>query len=181
MSIGKLYFIKFYDIVLEEEVIDLKKSIRVLIICGIVILGLVLIAGMFLYFNSPKYLIKNEKIERVYIYHNELERELYEFTDDEKVELTDAIRELNIGKSVSDDEYESLTGGPWFSFFCEMKNGKTVQLYAVGKYLHINSVPFEIDKESQSRFSSLHSSVEDKILPISPDLLEEIMNKRENS
>lgn len=158
----------------------MKKGIKTLVISVCTILTLALVAALFLYFNSPKYVIKNDTVERVYIYHNELERELYEFNEEEKTLLNDAIRDVKIGKTVSDDEYESYTGGPWFSFFCEMKNGKTIQLYAVGKYLHINSVPFEIDEESQSKFSSLHSSIEDKILPISPELLEEIMNKREN-
>ena len=158
----------------------MKRGIKTLIISVSTILTLALVGALFLYFNSPKYVIKNDIVDRVYIYHNELERELYEFNEEEVAQLCDAIRDVKIGKSVSDDEYESYTGGPWFSFFCEMENGKTIQLYAVGKYLHINSVPFEIDEKSQSKFSSLHSLVEDKILPISPELLEEIMNKREN-
>ena len=158
----------------------MKKSVKVLIICLSVILVLAVALGTIMFLTSPKFLIKNDTIERVYIYHNELGRELYEFSEEEKNLLIEAIGNLQIGKAVSAEDYEEIVGGPWFSFFCEMKCGRTIQLYAAGEYLHINSVPFETDKEGLDKISNLHSQIEDKILPISPELLEEILEKREN-
>ena len=155
----------------------MNKRFKTLIIAISVIIGILIAATLILHFSSPKYIIENDSIERVYIYHNELEREIYEFTDEELFELRNIFSHISIREPVTDN-YEEYTGGPWFSFFCEMKNGRTIQLYAVGQYLHINSVPFVIDDASSKKLADLHSSIEDKFLPLDPDLVDEIMNKR---
>ena len=168
------------DIVFIREVNNVKKNLKTLVICLSVIVVLAVAMVSFLFLSSPKFIIKNDTIVRAYIYHNELEREIYELDSDETARLCDAVSEIKIGKSVGADEYEPVTGGPWFSIFCEMKCGKTIQLYASGQYLHINSVPFKTEGEGFKSIIDLHKQVEEKILPIDPSLLEEILNKRES-
>ena len=155
----------------------MKKWLKILIIVVSIAIALVIGSGLFLYFTSPKYKIEHGNIERVYIYHNELEREYYKFTDEEKQRLVEILNNADIGGWVL-DEYEMSVGGPWFSFFCEMEDDTVVQLYSSGGYLHLNSVPFKIDADSAQKIANMHTEIENKILPISEEEYQEILNKR---
>ncbi len=155
----------------------MKKWVKVLITVLCVLLAVILAGGLFLYFTSPKFVIKHSDIERVFIYHNELEREYYEFNDDEEQRLAEILKNAEIG-DMAIREYEPVDGGPWFSFCCEMDNDRVIQVYCVGKYVHLNSVPFDIDAESADKLSAMHTEIEDKILPISEEEYQEILSKR---
>ncbi len=155
----------------------MKKRLKLLLTVLCVFLAIVIAAALFLYFTSPKYKIEHGTIERVFIYHNELEREYYQFTDDEKQRLVDILENAEIGGMALSD-YEGVDGGPWFSFCCEMDDGIVVQIYCAGGYLHLNSVPFEIDADSAAALSLMHIEIEDKILPISEEEYQEILSKR---
>ncbi len=154
----------------------MKKWVKVVIIIISVLIAVVIAGGTILYFTSSKYQIEHKNIVRAYIYHNELGRELYVLTEEQTEHLSSIIDKAQIGGMIND--YEIPDGGPWFSIFCELKGGRTVQLYSEGVNWLIDSVPFKVDAQSAEELLSLHNEIEDEILPISPELLEEIMNKR---
>lgn len=156
--------------------ISLKKWVKNLIIIVAVILAIVLAASLFLYFTSAKYKLTHDTAERVYIYHNDLGREIYEFTDEEKAKLIETIENIDIGKMKT--KYEPVSGAPYFPFMLEYSDDRTVEIYFSGEYLHINSVPFEIDEASAEKLAAIHREIEDKILPLSPEIIKEIIDKK---
>ncbi len=156
--------------------IILKKWVKVLIIIVTVVLAILLAFGLFLHFTSAKYKLTHDTAERVYIYHNELGREIYEFTEDEKAKLIDAIENIDIGKMKT--KYEPVSGAPYFPFILEYSDDRTVEVYFSGEYMHINGVPFEIDSDTEQKLAALHSEIEGKILPLSPEMMQEIVDKR---
>ena len=77
----------------------MKKGLKITIICLSVFLVLAIIAGGLLYFSSPKFKLTHSRVERVYIYHNELEREYYVFNNEEKDSLVQILDNAEIGSS----------------------------------------------------------------------------------
>ncbi len=156
----------------------MKKMLKRLLITVLVLLAIIISGSTFLYFSSSKYQITHNEIERAYIYHNELEREIYVLTDEELSKVSFTVRKAKIGSY--NDAYEAVDGGPWFSVFCELENGRTVQLYSDGINFFIDSVPVEVDADTANAFLTIQNEIEEKILPLSPELLEEINNKYYN-
>ena len=157
----------------------MKKWLKILIIIISVVLALAVAVGLFLHFASPKYKIEHGTIERVYIYHNELGREYYEFTEEEKQRLIDIVENADIG-ACAVNEYEAIVGGPWFSFCCEMTDDSIVQIYCANGYLHLNSIPYKIDTDSAEKIANMHTEIDGKVLPISEEEYQEILNNRKN-
>lgn len=154
----------------------MKKWVKNLIIIVAVILAVILAASFFLHFTSAKYKLTHDTAERVYIYHNDLGRELYEFTDEEEAKLVSAIENIDIGKMKT--KYEPVSGAPYFPFILEYSDDRTVEIYFSGEYMHINGVPFEIDEATEEKLAALHDEIEGKILPLSPEIIEEIIDKK---
>lgn len=164
-------------VTMHLEMILLKKWVKALIVILSVILAIVLIGSIVLYFTSAKYKFTHDTAVRAYIYHNQLEREIYVFTEDELARLNKTIENTELGKNMI-NEYEPHTGGPTFSFCLEYNDGRVVQIYAAADLLHINNVPFKVNEAAFAEYSDLHTEIEDKILPLSPELIEEIINKK---
>lgn len=154
-----------------------KKVIRILIIAGICILGLIIAAALTLYFTNPKFLIKHNDIERVYIYHNELKEERYVFTNEEREALQIIIDGAKIGKNCIND-YVPTDGGPEYSFICELKNGQKVQVYCCGVYIYLNGVPFAVDEDTATHLSALHIIIDDKVPPLTEEEYQTIIENR---
>ena len=154
----------------------MKKWVKTLIIIISVLVAVLLAGGLFLHFTSAKYKLTHDTAERVYIYHNELGREIYEFTDEEKAKLTEAIENIDIGKMKT--KYTPVSGAPYFPFILEYSDDRTVEVYFSGEYMHINGVPFEIDEATENKLAALHDEIEGKILPLSDEMMQEIIDKR---
>ncbi len=154
----------------------MKKWVKVLLIVVAIVLVLAAILGITLHFTSAKYKFSHDTPVRAYVYHNELGREIYEFSEDELARLKAAIEKVELGDNAI-SKYTPSDGGPTFSFFLQYSDDRVVQIYAAGNLLHINSVPFEINDEVYSEISALHLEIEDKILPLSPELIQEIIDK----
>lgn len=157
----------------------MKKAVKKCIVIISALLAILLAGGLLLYLTSPFFKLSHAAVQRAYIYHNELEREYYTFTDEEEARLEGVVRNADIGGRVSDEEYEPAVGSPWFSFFYEFTDGSNVQLYCDGRYLFINSVPFEVDDKSAGELLSLHNDIENKILPITDEEYNEILQKQD--
>ncbi len=157
----------------------MKKSVKKVITVISVILALIIAVAAVLYLTSSRHRIFSEEIKRAYIYHNELDRELYVLNEEELSKLR-AVFESRDASAFPNFDYEPVDGGPWFSIFCELEGGRTLQVYSAGdEYMLIDSVPFKVDSDTANALFAVHTEIEEKILPLSSELLEEIMNKRE--
>ena len=98
------------------------------------------------------------------------------YTDEEEAKLVSAIENIDIGKMKT--KYEPVSGAPYFPFILEYSDDRTVEIYFSGEYMHINGVPFEIDEATEEKLAALHDEIEGKILPLSPEIIEEIIDKK---
>lgn len=157
--------------------IFLKKWVKVLLTVISVLLAIIIVGGIVLYFTSAKYKLTHDTAVKVSVYYKGLGKEIYVFTEDEKARVIDAIDNMELGKNAI-KEYESVSNGPIFPFKLEYSDGRTVEIYYSGEYLHINSVPFEIDAETAEKLSRLHLEIDEKINPYIPELIQEDINQR---